>query len=687
MADLKVTKFGKPDGAVRANEVLTYTVVVDNLGPSWASAVALKDILQSSGAFELLNVKSDRPMTCAFSPNGGLPKDEPNGNIPGRLQLDCVLDAPLAVLEPAGFPNPGRWILTVRVRADEETSLNNIADVTSPALDPNPANNHAEVAHAITDVADLKIDKDSGPSVVAGTDLGYTITVTNRGPSTAENVTVFDRLPPGIVVKSATVPGGRCRTGTAGSAQDQLVCQLGTMALDEVRVITLTARVNPDVAAGTVLENDAYVTSDVFDDNNANNTDYTLTQVKSVAELGVTKRSNYDDVEDAGDDASGPVLAGTELEYVIAVSNGGPSDAAAVVVVDDLPVGTEFVSAAISVGAGSCVGLPTGQVKCQLGSLALGATVEIVLRVRVSQALRCPAGPLLDRVVVTSPSDVDGATATVSTRLDCRADLAIVKTSYPDKVKAGEQKRYRLEVTNRGPSQAYGVKVWDVLPDAATYEVDTSPNMCTQPANLVGLRAAMSPASEVPAAGGSGQGLATFVLDTDTNMLHYALFVNDLGSAVTAAHIHSGAAGVNGPVVVTLFGGAPPEFGEAWPLTGMVQLTAAQANALQANPAGHYVNVHTMGQAGRRGARPGGGHAAAAAGVRSGRPGGGRGAGVRHLGAHRPEHGGRHDHRQRGAGQGRRAAGHPWRQQRRLLEELRREPGRPEGDQVRQARW
>ncbi len=234
-ADLKVTKFGKPDDQVRANEVLTYTVVVDNLGPSWAPAVALKDILQSSGAFELLNVKSDRPMMCGFSPNGGTPADEPNGNIPGRLQTDCLLLASLGVLEPAGFPNPGRWILTVRVRADEETSLNNIADVTSPALDPNPGNNHAEVAHAITDVADLKIDKDSGPSVVAGTDLGYTITVTNRGPSTAENVTVFDRLPPGIVVKSATVPGGRCRTGTAGSAQDQLVCQLGTMALDEVR--------------------------------------------------------------------------------------------------------------------------------------------------------------------------------------------------------------------------------------------------------------------------------------------------------------------------------------------------------------------------------------------------------------------------------------------------------------------
>ena len=39
-ADLHVTKYGKPDGQVRAGEILTYTVIVDNLGPSWARDVS-----------------------------------------------------------------------------------------------------------------------------------------------------------------------------------------------------------------------------------------------------------------------------------------------------------------------------------------------------------------------------------------------------------------------------------------------------------------------------------------------------------------------------------------------------------------------------------------------------------------------------------------------------------------------
>ena len=41
--------FGKPDGEVRAGEILNYTLVIDNLGPSNAHAVDVWDLLQSNG--------------------------------------------------------------------------------------------------------------------------------------------------------------------------------------------------------------------------------------------------------------------------------------------------------------------------------------------------------------------------------------------------------------------------------------------------------------------------------------------------------------------------------------------------------------------------------------------------------------------------------------------------------------
>ena len=55
----------------------------------------------------------------------------------------------------------------------------------------------------------------------------------------------------------------------------------------------------------------------------------------------------------------------------------------------------------------------------------------------------------------------------------------------------------------------------------------------------------------------------------------------------TAAHIHTGAPGVNGPVIIPLVGGA----GGVWSVPPGAKLTAEQ---LQAYNAGNlYVNVHT----------------------------------------------------------------------------------------------
>ncbi len=55
----------------------------------------------------------------------------------------------------------------------------------------------------------------------------------------------------------------------------------------------------------------------------------------------------------------------------------------------------------------------------------------------------------------------------------------------------------------------------------------------------------------------------------------------------TAAHIHVGAAGVNGPVIVPLTGGA----GGVWSVPAGAKLTAEQLDAYKAGNL--YVNVHT----------------------------------------------------------------------------------------------
>lgn len=101
-----------------------------------------------------------------------------------------------------------------------------------------------------------------------------------------------------------------------------------------------------------------------------------------------------------------------------------------------------------------------------------------------------------------------------------------------------------------------------------------------------GLNAELSGAAEVPGPGDpDGRGLAEISLVGRFDRLCYELSVSGIEPA-TAAHIHRGAAGTNGPPVVTL---DAPADGES---TGCLRLESGLASEIERNPAGFYVNVH-----------------------------------------------------------------------------------------------
>jgi hypothetical protein len=114
--------------------------------------------------------------------------------------------------------------------------------------------------------------------------------------------------------------------------------------------------------------------------------------------------------------------------------------------------------------------------------------------------------------------------------------------------------------------------------------------------------APLSGDEEVPARDTRAVGVAKFKLSNDGTALEYKVNVANIDNVV-AAHIHCGAVGVNGPVGVTLFGGAPaggrvngtlaegtitaPDPGNA---CGWTDLSAVLAAIESGNT---YVNVHT----------------------------------------------------------------------------------------------
>jgi hypothetical protein len=102
------------------------------------------------------------------------------------------------------------------------------------------------------------------------------------------------------------------------------------------------------------------------------------------------------------------------------------------------------------------------------------------------------------------------------------------------------------------------------------------------------LFAQLTGAAERPNPGDpDGSGVAVVKLNERQGIVCWAIQVKDIKLPASAAHIHVGAAGVPGPVVVPL--SAPDASGFA---SGCTNADPALVMAIQQNPAGYYVNVH-----------------------------------------------------------------------------------------------
>jgi uncharacterized repeat protein (TIGR01451 family) len=533
-ADLTVTKMSKPDTYVEAGELFTYTIYVENLGPSIARFVAVRDNILSSGDFELVDLYTNRDEM------GDMVSCEVQSIEPGITNtIGCMAWwlEPKSLMPPEAPPelffDTGQWIINVVLRANESQDVNNLVEVfttNDPDIgwlgtpDPDLSNNSAEDFIYVTDVANLSIDKyldecwlegdGSESECVAGGYAEFIIEVWNDGPSTAENVVVEDLIPAGVTVEEASVieGGGSCTTGIPGEPLATLACNLGSLVDGDGRVISIIVRIDPDYVDAElpwdyrVLENDAWVYSDTFDPDNTYNRDYAMVDVYTLSELAVTKWG-FPDVAGVGDG----------VEYEIRIFNAGPSTADMVQFADLLPPTVDYDDYYIEQGTGNCVyhdplTHPFWEeyrgVQCYVDEIPPGGTVMVHLFGTYNENLWwaesdeevCniipdddPLSDFLDYWGADDPWEAPGWWADsyiaipwensvvgdepqylgwCPNDLYIEADLSIEKTSEPMTLYPGDEKTYHIAVTNNGPTGAPGVMVTDTLPISVTYEID-----------------------------------------------------------------------------------------------------------------------------------------------------------------------------------------------------------------------
>jgi len=109
-----------------------------------------------------------------------------------------------------------------------------------------------------------------------------------------------------------------------------------------------------------------------------------------------------------------------------------------------------------------------------------------------------------------------------------------------------------------------------------------------------GFTAKLTGTAEVPSGKADATGTALIRLNPAEGFVCFKLVVTNAGQPIIAAHIHNGAAGVAGPVVVPLVAPtATAANANVQQSKGCVTANVALIRQIMANPAQFYVNAHT----------------------------------------------------------------------------------------------
>lgn len=330
---------------------------------------------------------------------------------------------------------------------------------------------------------DLAVSKSGPDTAPAGSDVSYSVTVSNLGPDPSGTVTITDTMPPGMTFVSRAQNNGpvfNCTDPGAGNNGDIICTSAGPLLAGQSSNFTFVMHIPPATAPGTFFTNKVALPNnppDPNDPNQENDEATATTQVPSNnADLAINK---------TGPDSAPP---GTDVSYAITLNNSGPAAATNVAINDTLPGTMTFVSLNQNSGpAFSCTtpaGGSGGTITCSISLLAVStSTFTLVGHIPPAEPL---GSSFSNTAIVTSNADPTPDNDTSTTTLTVTsADVSVVKSGSAT-VTSGQNATYSITVSSNGPSPAESVNVHDALPAGTTFVSLTptggAPASCTAPA-------------------------------------------------------------------------------------------------------------------------------------------------------------------------------------------------------------
>lgn len=441
-ADVSLTKTTS-SSKINVGEEAAFTITVRNDGPDPSGRLIVADPIPNNAAF--------------------VSATEPSGTSYDAVNRQWIID---------GLQNNQSVTFSLVLRSTASGTINNVAQITSAALpDPDSSPNNSiateddqDDASIVAEQINLSLTKGvSDPTPRVGETYSYTIVVSNSGPDTATNIVVGDTLPSSITLVDNDPETGSFVTSTRRWTIPSLAAGSSTTLRLDARISSIANLPDGD-PINTGLVNTAEILS--VDQVDANSTPGNNVEDEDDQD-SATVRIPIADISVEKNTLTPAPNIGDIARFEIIVRNAGPDPATNLVVRDLLPNGLAYRSDSQSDAGNTYVssnGLWT------IPSLGVGqsTTLQINADVTASGTFTNSAELLAadqddpdstpDNAI---PNEDDQSSDSLTTPV---IDLALTKSSSPERPPVGSEITFTLRLDNTGPDDASGIQVRDTLP-------------------------------------------------------------------------------------------------------------------------------------------------------------------------------------------------------------------------------
>jgi len=446
MADLSLTK-----AVVGGNispifgATVTFEITVKNSGPQTATGVQVKDLLPSGYEYVVYSSTAGQYFnTTGIWDIGTIPTGSSESLLIGAKVNTTGDYNNIAEVYASNEPDP------------DSTPNNNVSgedDISSVLLTPVPA------------VADLSIEKKVINNILnpaVGSQISFSITLTNSGPSNATGIIVKDVLPSGYDYIFYNSTSGAYNPATGEWTPGIILAGNSHTLILNVFVKAPTGTADEYLNIAEIMTADQHDPDSTPGNGIATEDDYdsiSVTPVIVMADLSIKKTAlNQDAVHDVG----------STVIFTVTVTNDGPADASGVRVKDLLPPGFTYQTSSPTSGLYNYVtGIwNVGNIPRTDQSLDIyttvnkpsGITNQYINTTEVI-ASNLPDPDSTPNNGVTTEDDYDSLQIKVAV-----ADLSLEKTASNKNANVNEVVTFTIQLNNEGPSTATGVAVEDLIP-------------------------------------------------------------------------------------------------------------------------------------------------------------------------------------------------------------------------------